>query len=354
MTYPKLVAIGQFPPPLHGYSHITLKTVEHFKQVVEVVEYDLVPAANNAKRRALGRILAALRAALGLMKAKCCGATHAYIPCEGDRGLYFTSALTFLARVLRYEIICHHHSYAYIDAQNGLMAFLSSRLFSQTTHIFLSEKMRDNFEKRYGAVGRSICVSNAAFVPIGPAPVEKIRPLTLGLLSNLTQEKGAVIILDLLAQLRSKGIKAHAVLAGPISNEIDRAAILEHPTMVQGLAQYRGPLYGADKAKFYDDIDVFVFATTYQNEAQPTVLFEALAQGVEIAANDRGTISSQLLASSLCVPRNGSVLNHFSEWLKTRTISSDFDRQAVQNAYKAMHDRAIQTLSTLCNDIKDK
>lgn len=351
MTNPKLIAIGQFPPPVHGYSYITLQTVEHFKQMIKVVEYDLVPTKCKSKSRPHERIVAALRAALGLVNAKLHGATHAYIPCEGGPGLYFTSVLTLLARMLQYNIICHHHSYAYIDTRNGLMAFLSSRLFAKTTHIFLSKKMQDDFEKRYGAVGAAVCISNAAFVPVGPAPVEKMRPLTLGLLSNLTKEKGAITILDLLTQLRSDGIKAHAILAGPIPNDADRRKILEHPAMVQGFAQYRGPVYGADKNAFYDDIDVFVFSTTYPNEAQPTVLFEALAQGVEIVANDRGTISSQLLDSSLCVARDESVLEHFAGWLDSRTTSAHFDRKTVQSTYKDIHETARQTLSTLVNDI---
>ena len=351
MTYPKLIAIGQFPPPVHGYSYITLKTVEHFKKVLKVVEYDLVPAEQKTKRRAVGRILACLRAAAGLVKTRWQGATHAYIPCEGGAGLYFTSALTFLARLLGYHIICHHHSYAYIDGPSRLMSFLTFRIFSKTTHVFLSSKMRDDFEKRYGPVPEAVCVSNAAFVTIGPRPVEKTRPLTLGLLSNLTREKGAITLLDLLIQLRGKGIQARAVLAGPVPNDDDRTAILEHPAMVQGFAQYRGPLYGDDKIAFYDDIDVFVFATTYRNEAQPTVLFEALARGVEIAANDRGTISSQLLESSLCVARDGSVLDHFADWLDGRSSSADFDRQAVQNSYKEMHDAATQTLSIFSKNI---
>ena len=38
-----------------------------------------------------------------------------------------------------------------------------------------------------------------------------------------------------------------------------------------GALDYRGPVYDADKLRFYQDIDLFVFATTYANEAQPTV-----------------------------------------------------------------------------------
>ena len=60
------------------------------------------------------------------------------------------------------------------------------------------------------------------------------------------------------------------------------------------MLEYRGALYGADKDAFFEAIDVFIFPTRYKNEAQPTVIFEAMSRGVPILSYERGCIKGQV------------------------------------------------------------
>jgi glycosyltransferase involved in cell wall biosynthesis len=53
-------------------------------------------------------------------------------------------------------------------------------------------------------------------------------------------------------------------------------------------------VYGADKERFYRQLDVFLFPTNYANEAEPLVIYEAMLQGVHVIACDRGAIAEML------------------------------------------------------------
>lgn len=55
-----------------------------------------------------------------------------------------------------------------------------------------------------------------------------------------------------------------------------------------------GPVYGADKDRFYQQLDIFLFPTNYANEAEPLVVYEAMRRGVYVIACDRGAISEML------------------------------------------------------------
>jgi glycosyltransferase involved in cell wall biosynthesis len=57
---------------------------------------------------------------------------------------------------------------------------------------------------------------------------------------------------------------------------------------------YVGPIYGDAKDTFFSDLDVFIFPTGYFNEAQPIVLYEAVAAGALVISVDRGAIREQI------------------------------------------------------------
>lgn len=68
-------------------------------------------------------------------------------------------------------------------------------------------------------------------------------------------------------------------------------------------------MYDENKARFFNDIDVFVFLTTYLNEAQPTVLFEAMAHGIPVISYDRGCIRSQVADGGNVFPQGANIIS---------------------------------------------
>ncbi|MBY6048801.1 glycosyltransferase family 4 protein [Vannielia litorea] len=346
-----LLAIGQFPPPVHGFSAVTEAMADALEQQGEVQRVNLAPLSSRAGLKGASRILRCLVAMFALLVARRRGARLAYIPCEGGRGLLFTLALARLARAVGYEVTCHHHSYAYINAPSRLMWWLTRPPLDQMRHVFLSSDMRAAFEARYGPAARASVISNAAFVsPVADVvavPREGAR-LRLGLLSNLSAEKGAVTLLDLVEHLHAKGISVEADLAGPVADQDFARVLRAHPAVAAGRARLLGPVYGAAKSSFFEGIDVFVFATSYLNEAEPMVVFEAMAHGVTVVARDRGTIRSQIAGIGHLMPPEADFCAAFHEWLSARRKPTNFDRLAVHADFRDRHTTARNALRLFC------
>ncbi|MDI4238197.1 glycosyltransferase [Bradyrhizobium sp. Arg237L] len=176
--------------------------------------------------------------------------------------------------------------------------------------------MSTKFASAYGIQPRACVVSNSAFVSPEAEFEVPAGPLTIGLLSNLTKEKGLHTFLELVRILRADGFPARAILAGPVESDLDRNLVDAASDDMNEILEYRGPLYGSSKETFYRDIDVFVFPTEYSHEAEPTVVFEALAAGALLIAFDRGCITSQVGTNGLVLPAGANFIENSVEYLR--------------------------------------
>ena len=167
---------------------------------------------------------------------------------------------------------------------------------ANAVHIFLSSGMARDLSKQYGRSINSLVLSNAAFVDCANSgtPSRTGEGITIGLLSNLTADKGFYEFLNIIREAKQRALPIRGVLAGPIARDNDRAALESLQDELGEYLDYRGPVYDGEKLRFLGDIDVFVFLTTYLNEAQPTVLFEAMANGIPVISYDRGAIRDQV------------------------------------------------------------
>jgi acetyltransferase-like isoleucine patch superfamily enzyme len=344
-----VVAIGQFPPPVSGFSHITACMVEVLRERRTVHSFDIAARrGSNGLAKHISRIAATARACVGLLRRRSSSST-CYIACEGELGLVYTLALVATARLAGYTIFLHHHSFAYIHHSRPLMRLLT-RIDGDLTHVFLCEGMQRQFAARYGDVANGKVLSNAAFV----APLDRSAPpsgtedtLIIGHLSNLTREKGLYIFLDLIRATVSSGQNVRAVLAGPVTLADDRAAIEEACRSLGDRLDFRGPVYGEEKNSFYSDVDVFIFPTQYINEAQPTVLFEAQAAGCKIASYDRGCIAAQVGTDGLLVPRAADFVATTLAWLRDAGPGLAEGRETIRARYAARHRHAAERASAL-------
>lgn len=298
-----VVFIGQFPPPLSGFSFATERVAD---VLAERCQLDIVDTSGVGPRgqafhfRRASRNLVAAAQILRLRR------THrvVYLACDGGLGIAYALMLAALTRLLGLRFYLHHHSYAYIDAPSALMAALLAISGEQTAHIILAPEMGRALADRYRRPLSALVLPNAALLPDPderPARPGRRPILTIGLLSNLCVEKGLAIFLEILRSARRQHMPIRGVLAGPTARASDKAKIAEAVADLGGALEYRGPVYGAAKLRFYSDIDVFVFPSRYANEAQPLVIFEALERGRPVIAADRGCIRSQVAAGGQVV-----------------------------------------------------
>lgn len=300
MRKSSIAFVGQFPPPINGLTVITSRLAS----ALEGAGYEIA-AVNTAvpnRRRSIlfhGARLAKSVRALTFIAANALSAKVriSYFTAEGGLGLIYSVMFACCARVFGQRIYIHHHSFSYIVRRRTLMDLLLSCAGSKTIHIFLSSEMAKSFSDCYGRPLHSLVVSNAAFVE--PDVHQELAlsgrtELVIGLLSNLTADKGLHEFIAILHLAKQRGLPVRGVLAGPIAHQADRRAIDAARSELGDRLEYRGPVYDTEKARFFADVDVFVFLTTYLNEAQPTVIFEAMAHGLPVISCDRGCIRSQV------------------------------------------------------------
>lgn len=336
---PPVAVIGNLPPPTTGAAAVTEAAAAHAERLGPVRRFSLSPGRSRGALRHPRRALGTLRAALGLLRLRAEGGRHAYLGCDGSAGRLYQIALIALARALGLAVTLHHHSYTYIDRPDGVMRALLAAGGPALGHVFLSPGMRRRFEAAYGAAPSAMILSNAVFVrPSEPHERPRRRPgapLRVGLLANLTAAKGLHEMIALAREIARRGVPAEIRLAGPVRDPAERAT-LEAALAEPGLPlRWAGPVFGAEKAAWYAEIDLFCLPTRHPDEAQPLVLFEAAFAGAPALAYDRGAIAEQVdRADALLAPGRD-----FAPWAAERVAALAADPDAL--AARASASRAI-------------
>ena len=134
---------------------------------------------------------------------------------------------------------------------------------------------------------RFVVVDNAGLMPASPCVETVASRAGVVHLSNLSVAKGLSAVLEVAARtgicIRLIGTvspEASAVLAGARSRGVPFECV--------------GPLHGNDKHCALAAARCFLFLSSYEHEAQPLVLYEAMAAGCLPVVWDAGWISQQI------------------------------------------------------------
>lgn len=284
--------VGPFPPPMHGQAVYNAAFAAHLEQLGEL----RVLATGESLVSKLTSYSRILYAALFHMRRT----DVVYTSMPGQMGAWLFALVVAALRLRGIRHFVHHHSYRSIVLGPLRVMRLVVALGGHTQqHILLSPKMRDKFAALYlrsATSGRALALSNALlFCPkVAAVPPRPLRPVTLGHLSVLTTQKGVDTLLRIFRQAAIIDPELRLVIAGPVADQTlghaIQAAIADFPDRID----YRGPVSGAAKAQFYSDIDLFLLPTRLIDEAEPLVMLESYAAGVEFMANDRGCIAERL------------------------------------------------------------
>ena len=212
--------------------------------------------------------------------------------------------------------------------------------------------MAQKFSKLYDKAATNLVISNSAFVDPVLTPVKQYRNedvLKIGLISNLNENKGLSDFIQSIKELRRQGVNIQGVLAGPTSTPQDAKTIETAQKDLGEALDYRGALYGKDKAQFYADIDIFIFPT--RNEAQPTVIVEAMAQGIPILSRDLGCIKSQVGPCGAVFKMDKDFPSAAIEWVTDNiNILNDLKKQA-RKSFLADREKAIHIAQNLLTSV---
>lgn len=289
--------VGPFPPPLHGQAVYNAAFAAHLRQHGELAGGELRVLATGeglaSKIAGYGRI-----ALFALFRMRRRDVVYTSMPGQAAAWLFALVIAALRLRGIRHFV--HHHSYRSIALgplrAMRLVVALGGRL---QHHILLSPVMRDRFAALYlgaGGAVRAHALSNALlFCPAAPVvPPRPARAITLGHMSVLTRQKGVDTLIRLFRAVAPAVPGVRLIIAGPLADETLRADIDAALADFPGQVDYRGSLSGDAKRGFFADIDLFLLPTRLIDEAEPLVMMESYAAGVEFMATPRGCIPERL------------------------------------------------------------
>lgn len=325
----KVIAIGHLPPPVNGLTIITSRLVTSLEDAGYEVLF--INTGVSFEHRSIlfhaCRIAKTIRGMFWIVWSGLSGASRVcYFSAEGGLGLIYSVMIAGCARLFCSRIYIHHHSYSYINRPSKLMRLVLAWSADKAIHICLCRGMAQSLASRYNRPIQSLILSNAAFVDLEPSGRSFLQGqvLVIGLLSNLTSDKGLYEFLEIVRLASRQKLPIRAVLAGPVKSEGDRSLLETTKAEVGEYLDYRGSVYGEEKSRFFTDIDVFVFLTTYPNEAQPTVLFEAMSRGIPVISYDRGCIRSQVADAGLVLAQGSDAVSSTMSALMKYRNSPDY------------------------------
>lgn len=293
---PEVLAVGPFPPFVGGAA----KNTAIICDALEVRGAKVTRLSTNRTRsraehsrslgflaeRTVGFMANLRRIFFGRSNA---GPVTAYLVPDGGLGVAFSVAYARIAASKCSRLVIHHRSYNHLRHRSRLMAMLMKTSPTRTIHVFLDPVMEQRFKETYRTEVRSTFVPNAATCDVTPDPgtVESGEQgrLTVGFLSNLVEEKGFDVVAEAFPLLAERlGPQSRFVLAGRPVGARNEARLTELRQRLGDRLMYLGEVAGEKKTEFFRTCDVFVFPTRFPQEAQPNVLYEALAGGAAIVS----------------------------------------------------------------------
>lgn len=352
-----ILLVGPFPPPMTGMALGIQRMYEDLTARTVVVCLSTSPTS---LRKGLvyhfTKMRRVLRAALSII-TKHRRASTLYMSCDAGWGGFYTMLLLLCGRLLGYRIFLHHRSYAYLDSPTRLMATVVRAAGARATHIVLCAGMVESLRAHYGRDLQVFVLNNMYRTNLTDRRQSSERIFTLGLLSNLGPEKGLLDFIALMKRLIAGKRSVRGILAGPAWHAEDETTINKALADLGEALEWRGKVQGEQKEQFYRYIDVMVLPTHYRDEAQPNVVFEAMARGIPVIAFARGCIASDVAETGLVLEQNtcfeDAATAQIAEWLdKPELYDQTCERAFVRG--RALHEESCRQqqmlLKRLCEN----
>lgn len=332
-------AIGHVPPPVNGMTLLTAEVIRALSEAGPVAFCDFSPRSHRVDARTrLSRSVRTLGCVCRLIWNGRVADGRLYIMSNSRSGLVFTALIVWAGRRLGHRIFLHHHAYTYIEEHNRWMARIDRWMGPSGVHIVHCAKMSKDFQNQYPSTcGFEVIYPSVVSIDAG-RPRDTVKsPFRLGMLSNLMISKGIDLAIETFETLRHSGRTVCLVLAGPIRCRAARDCVDKALKSYPDSVRYLGPVYGEEKARFFSDIDVFLFPTRYKEESWGIVLNEALAAGAPAITFNRGCTETVVgNRAGLVVPQGGdfvrSAADQIIEWMDNPHAFVTASRAAIEQS----------------------
>ena len=302
MVKPKVLFILHFPPPVNGASMVG-EYIKNSEVIDETFEADFVNLTASFSLKNIGKggfgkiltILKILKKVFLTLKSKDYDLCYMTLTAKGA-GFYKDFLIVVLLKMFRKKIVFHFHNKGVLKSSvNKLNNFLYSYTFKNTNSIVLSASLSYDIEKYVHINKIHICANGIPKIEenlTSNITATNNKDICRFLfLSNMMEEKGVMILLEALGQLKNRKVKfeCHFIGAWSDISEIDFNTIVEEYKLSNYVSAH-GKKYGDEKNQYFLNSDVFVFPTFYHNECFPLVLLEAMQYSLPIISTPEGGI----------------------------------------------------------------
>ena len=296
----KILCILQLPPPLHGASlmnnYVINSEVIRNSFDTDVVNLQFSKSVKELEKFSFLKLYKAFFYGFEIVNRVVIQKPDLVYFSLAPKGFAFyrDAFYVFLLKLLKRRIVFHLHGKGIKreSKNNFLKRYIYKYVFKNTHVICLSEHLSEDISEVYRSV--------AFIVPNGIEIEPKFNRIVnrfnrscpqILFLSNYICNKGILILIEALGILHNQGYLFNARLVGaPADLTIE---ILENTITNQNLtevAKVLGPLYGDDKFLEFQNADIFVFPTFYENEASPLVILEAMQFSLPVISTFEGGI----------------------------------------------------------------
>ena len=298
----KILYVMHLPPPVHGasmvgqYIHDSKLINKQFEcryiNLMTASSLEDIGKIGYSKLKSFGTLLKSIRKEIAEFRPN-----YVYVTPNAKGGAFYKDYIVvLLLKTLGCKIIVHYHNKGVSTRQDKwLDNILYQRFFKGIKVILLGKSLYKDVEKYVKWDDVYICPNG---IPVAKEDFrfnerEKSNEVPrLLFLSNLIESKGVIVLLDALKILKNKGFSFVCDFVGGETAEINTMRFGEEVSK-RGLNEmtiYRGRKYGEDKIREYQQADIFVFPTYYDNECFPLVLLEAMEQGLPCISTSEGAI----------------------------------------------------------------
>jgi len=294
---PKILAIMQIPPPIHGQSMMN-KFIYDSKKINNEFYIKTIPLhftkLDNIGSFSLLKIFFMFKYFLIILLQLTVFKPNAvYFTLSPIGGAFYRDVLyVFLFKLFRIKIIYHLHGKGIINKtkDSKVNSLLYNFVFRNTNVIHLSgilfndlKNITTNYDKFI--VENGILKNEKSNITIKEHNIPKILYL-----SNIEETKGILDLINACKLLFEQRIKFELSIVGGIVKSIPKEKFMGIIEDKQEYIKYLGPKYGKDKEDILESSDIFVFPTYYPNECFPLVVLEAMQAGLPVVSTYEGAI----------------------------------------------------------------
>lgn len=212
----------------------------------------------------------------------------------------------FLSMIFGVKTISHYHGSRLVNTLGrGFVGGVFLRIIKKVdANIFLSDSLMCDYETVYGDLKNSYVVPNG----IPDEYYQKNDGMTCGsslkvlYLGNLIDSKGVYDAVNSAIELKEMGVDVSLEIVGKGVGRI--LEDVKAHALKYNFISYLGPLYGKEKLLVLRNSDVLLFPSTYDQEAFPLVVLEAMASSCLVISYDVGAVKGMVSDSGVICESN--------------------------------------------------